>query len=386
MPPLPAILIFLALPVSALTARANVGEGLFANFVTNRGNFTVRLEHEKTPATVANFVGLAEGTRPWLDTKKGRLERRPFYNGLTFHRVVPGFVIQSGSPNGQGTDGPGYSFGDEFHLTLPHDRAGILSMANSGADTNGSQFFITLGPTPWLDNKHSVFGSVVDGLAVVYEIGGGASGETIIERVDISRIGTSALAFDANGPHGLPEWKSTSLRWTENRHLTIEREPFSTHWFFGTENLRDWIYEGLVIDFAAARTEAVDVSWFLANRPRYFFRASKIQYAKRPAEFGGRTLDFQFTNQNTHLEIKFAAEPNANPVGTFVLNGAHLDDVLSMAMQHQSASTLLSVQLSGVASLTFSLKFCTETEGWFTAQGYGETDGTWPLFGTFTVR
>lgn len=129
-----------------MTVRAE--DGLFAIFQTNRGSFTAQLDYEKAPSTVANFIGLVEGTRGWLDAQTGALRREPFYNGITFHRVISGFMIQGGSPNGQGTDGPGYSFGDEFHPALRHDAAGILSMANSGANTNGSQFFITLAPTP----------------------------------------------------------------------------------------------------------------------------------------------------------------------------------------------------------------------------------------------
>jgi len=137
----------------------------FARFDTTEGTFTIRLYDQEAPNTVANFVGLAEGTDPRA-SKKG-----PFYNGIIFHRVIDGFMIQGGDPEGTGRGGPGYKFGDEFHPKARHDRAGILSMANSGPNTNGSQFFITLGPTPHLDNKHTVFGEVVDGLDVVKKIG-----------------------------------------------------------------------------------------------------------------------------------------------------------------------------------------------------------------------
>src|SRR5690606_34521679 len=139
--------------------------GIYAIFQTNRGEFTARLYHEQTPTTVANCVGLAEGSRPFIDPAQG-LVQRPFYDGLTFHRVIAGFMIQGGSPNGQGTDGPGYQFGNEFSTALLHNRAGILSMANAGPDTNGSQFFVTVAPTPHLDFKHSVFGEIVEGLDI----------------------------------------------------------------------------------------------------------------------------------------------------------------------------------------------------------------------------
>jgi peptidyl-prolyl cis-trans isomerase A (cyclophilin A) len=142
-----------------------------AHFTTSEGNFTIRLFDAEAPTTVANFVGLAEGTKEFTDPQSGQRVKRPFYDGLIFHRVIDGFMIQGGDPLGTGTGGPGYKFGDEFHPKLRHAKTGILSMANSGANTNGSQFFITLAATPWLDNKHSVFGEVVDGLDVVERIG-----------------------------------------------------------------------------------------------------------------------------------------------------------------------------------------------------------------------
>jgi peptidyl-prolyl cis-trans isomerase A (cyclophilin A) len=144
---------------------------LNAHFTTSEGSFTVRLFEDEAPATVANFVGLAEGTKEWTDPKSRQKVKRPYYNGLVFHRVIEGFMIQGGDPLGTGTGGPGYTFADEFSPKARHDKAGILSMANSGPNTNGGQFFITLAATPWLDNKHSVFGEVVDGLDVVKKIG-----------------------------------------------------------------------------------------------------------------------------------------------------------------------------------------------------------------------
>ena len=142
-----------------------------AHFTTSEGNFTVRLFDEDVPNTVANFVGLAEGTKEFTDPASGQKTKRPFFDGLTFHRVIDGFMIQGGDPLGTGTGGPGYKFADEFSPKLRHSKAGLLSMANAGPNTNGSQFFITLVPTPWLDNKHSIFGEVVEGMDVVQKIG-----------------------------------------------------------------------------------------------------------------------------------------------------------------------------------------------------------------------
>jgi peptidyl-prolyl cis-trans isomerase A (cyclophilin A) len=142
-----------------------------AHFDTTLGTFTVELFDTKVPKTVANFAGLAEGSKEWKHPKTGEKHTKPYYDGIVFHRVIDGFMIQGGDPLGMGHGGPGYNFEDEFHPDLRHDRAGILSMANAGPNTNGSQFFITLGPTPHLDRKHSVFGAVVKGLDVVEKIG-----------------------------------------------------------------------------------------------------------------------------------------------------------------------------------------------------------------------
>ncbi len=142
-----------------------------AHFTTTEGNFSIQLFDDLAPKTVANFTGLAEGTIEWTHPRTGQKSKDPYYNGTIFHRVIDGFMIQGGDPLGQGTGGPGYKFADEFHPKAKHTKAGILSMANAGPNTNGGQFFITLDATPWLDNKHSVFGEVIKGMDVVKKIG-----------------------------------------------------------------------------------------------------------------------------------------------------------------------------------------------------------------------
>ena len=164
-------------------------EGIYAKFNTKKGAITVKLTHDKTPGTVGNFVGLAEGKLP----NKAREAGKPYYDSLNFHRVIPDFMIQGGCPKGTGTGDPGYKFDDEFDPTLRHDSPGVLSMANAGPGTNGSQFFITHVPTPWLDNKHTVFGKVVEGQDVVDAIAQGDS----IDSVEILRVGAEAEAWDA---------------------------------------------------------------------------------------------------------------------------------------------------------------------------------------------
>ncbi len=163
--------------------------GIYAKFNTEKGEILVKLTHEKTPGTVGNFVALAEGKL----NNKARFKGEPYYDGLTFHRVIPDFMIQGGCPLGTGTGDPGYKFDDEFHPALKHDAPGVLSMANAGPGTNGSQFFITHTATPWLDNKHTVFGHVVQGQEVVDAIEQGDA----MDSVEIQRVGEACEAWDA---------------------------------------------------------------------------------------------------------------------------------------------------------------------------------------------
>lgn len=143
---------------------------LYAAFETTQGNFTIQLFPQDAPKTVENFVGLAKGTKEFIDPKTGQSVKRPLYDGLVFHRVIPDFMIQGGDPLGNGTGGPGYQFADEFGSSRRFDKVGVLAMANAGPNTNGSQFFITVTKTPWLDNRHTIFGEVIQGYDVVEKI------------------------------------------------------------------------------------------------------------------------------------------------------------------------------------------------------------------------
>jgi peptidyl-prolyl cis-trans isomerase A (cyclophilin A) len=165
-----------------------------ATLQTNHGDIVVELFEERAPNTVGNFIGLATGSKEWTDPESGdTVTNEPLYEDVIFHRIIDDFMIQGGDPTGTGRGGPGYQFDDEFHDELTHDSAGVLSMANSGPNTNGSQFFITLDATPHLDGKHSVFGQVVEGMDVVEEIGSVRTDrkdkprdKVVLETVDVS--------------------------------------------------------------------------------------------------------------------------------------------------------------------------------------------------------
>ncbi len=179
-------------------------DGIYLEFKTTMGDFACKIYYDRVPLIAANIIGLAEGSLEFTDVNTKEQVKRPFYNGLIFHRIIDGFMIQGGCPLGMGYGGPGYSVIDQFDPSLKHDSEGVLSMANSGADTNGSQFFITLAPQPHLDGKHVVFGKVVEGMQVVRNIGKVKTdprtnkpfADVVMKEVKVIRNGDAAKAFD----------------------------------------------------------------------------------------------------------------------------------------------------------------------------------------------
>jgi peptidyl-prolyl cis-trans isomerase A (cyclophilin A) len=278
----------LLLPTTLLADDA----GIFADFTTNHGDFTVQLDYEAAPMTVANFVGLAEGSRPWVDPNSGRIKQNvPFYDGLIFHRVISGFMNQGGCPLGTGTGGPGYRFRDEINnglLHLPY----VISMANSGANTNGSQFFITVTPQPNLDGGHTVFGAVVDGQDTIDAINTVDTGENdipldpvVIESVTIRRVGAEAEAFDI---HSTPLANVSGVR----GEIAIETEGSETNIYFnvtedrpapsyirayGSTDLKQWAPIGELysanIDWVGAK-----IGLGLKSEPKAFYNFVRADY------------------------------------------------------------------------------------------------------------
>ncbi|HEX8311233.1 MAG TPA: peptidylprolyl isomerase [Chthoniobacteraceae bacterium] len=380
----------------ALSGRAQ--DGLFADFVTSQGNFTCELYYDRAPKTVANFAGLATGEQPWLDLATGAVRRQPFYNGIIFHRVIKGFVIQGGSPNGQGTDGPGYSFPDEFHSTLRHTAAGFLSMANSGIHSNGSQFFVTLGATAHLDNKHSIFGKVVAGMEVVNAIGDTPTGTgdrpltpVVIQSVSIRRVGAAAEAFLLSAQR-LPRVGGADPRLVQegaNRLLTFGTIANADYRLFRSDNLLTWtaINYGF---FAAPPVGRIDVTSLAQGKTQQFYRVPVIAYPDifAPARLAGKRLVFTFTAGNfagsNTLEMTFNADGTTGAIRA----GSTTGTVSAYNWKPQtSAATPYAAFLAFLSSnepqCDLYPYFTSATGGTFTGVKYSSPSQS--LSGTFTI-
>ncbi len=261
---------------------APTNDGMYATFQTPMGEVCFELYYTNVPQTVANFVSLTEGTRPWIDPHDGFISGDPYYNGIIFHRVITNFMIQCGSPKGDGTDGPGYSFEDEFDPALRHDQPGIVSMANSGFDSNGGQFFITLKNTSWLDDAHSVFGFVVEGMNVVSNIAAVTVDGSDCPLVDITitnafitRNGTNALNFSVTN-QALPEAQALPISIGHDNGIKVSTgtATSSYQYIYSSTNLTDWS-EG-----ASQYWPEEDGVWELAVLPESceYFRANRVVY------------------------------------------------------------------------------------------------------------
>lgn len=281
-------------------------DGIYADFTTSMGSFSCKLHYDRAPKTVANFIALTTGERAWLDLPTGAAKRTPFFDSLTFHRVVSGFVIQGGSRNGNGTDGPGYTFQDEFNLTLRHDKAGILSMANSGLNSNGSQFFVTLAATPFLDDVHSVFGEVTSGLSVVQAIGNvpvDANDKpltpVVMQNVVIRRVGAAAQAFDISA-QGLPSVGGAGpdfVRSGASSLLQFPKSIYSEYTLFHSSNLETWSGSKIALYVTPPPNTDLDVS-SSAVGSAHFYRVAQVAYPGplfTPPSVAGNTLQLNFT-------------------------------------------------------------------------------------------
>lgn len=315
------LLLRLAFAGSSTTlAFTPTSDGLYAVFETNKGEFTARLYFEDVPQTVANFVGLAEGSNASLNLVTGAVEKKPYYDGIIFHRVIKNFVIQGGSPNGQGNDGPGYNILDEIDADHFHTRAGILSMAKTTApNSGGSQFFVTLASAAGLDGNHSVFGEIVEGMPIVNTIGSASTDandrpliDIAMNHVRIVRQGDAAKAFDVSA-HLVPVvadmadlWKSSTTPGT----LSFEADGATLYQLFTSSNLVDWSLSDTV-----SHGESGAHGWNLATRAAnagaLFANPSAISYPQSESH-ADESLTINLGNAGT-IVLSLTAQ-----AGTFV--------------------------------------------------------------------
>lgn len=401
------ILAALAFFVSKLCAQT---DGLYADFTTSLGNFSCSLNYTNAPKTVASFIGLATGEQAWLDLNIGRVRSEPFYSGLTFHRVIKDFVIQTGSPNGQGTDGPGYVFQDEISPTLKHDSAGVLSMANSGGDSNGSQFFVTAAPATFLDGNYTIFGRVVSGLDVVTTINRVATDTSdkpktnvVIQAIAIRRVGPAATAFDLHA-QGLPAVTNPptqlSLAFT-NASLGFSNLFFTDNRLFLSTNLSAWTANALGIDSdhkytnsLVTNTAAPQKTFLVSEGPdnvqinfaavggSEFFRVAQIQYPSTtftPRSVQNRGLTLNFNGGLGTIVINFDKAAG----GTYTF-GASNGTVSSYGwLQEAYVGRLSPIYYSGLAPMVLRFNFKATTSGKFTGTAY--TASPFSVSGTFAL-
>jgi cyclophilin family peptidyl-prolyl cis-trans isomerase len=369
-------------------------DGIFADFRTSMGSFTCRLDYAVAPKAVANFIGLATGERGWLDLNTGLVRTNPFYNGLIFHRVIKGFMNQGGSPNGQGTDGPGYVFTDEFSPTARHDAAGVLSMANSGTDSNGAQFFVTAAATPWLNDVHTVFGRVVGGLDVVMNINGVATTSdrprtnVVVEAVGIRRVGTAAQAFDIHA-QGLPSLSNPAFSATlqdTNANLLIGRGPRVDTRLYSSTNLTTWTARELGITLDSPLVGGVSTT---ATNATEFFRVAQVQYAEStlaPPNVVGRTLTMNLRNgAGADLGVITVQFTGASG-GTYNYSkGNPANGTITNYEWDQEAyvGRVWPIEYSNLVAMTIRLNFDSATAGTLTGTAY--TASPFAISGTFTL-
>jgi peptidyl-prolyl cis-trans isomerase A (cyclophilin A) len=389
--PLKRLLMLTAVAACATVARAQTN-GIFADFTTTMGSFTCQLEYTRTPKTVANFIGLATGQRPWLDLTTGTVRQDPFYSGTTFHRVIAGFMIQGGSPNGQGTDGPGYIFVDEFSSLLNFKNPWVLAMANSGLDSNGSQFFVTVAPYTSGNNNYTIFGHVTSGTNVVSAINQVTTDPSnnkpltnvVIQSVTIRRVGSTAEAFDIDAQN-LPVVTNLPLQIGSGSNqvsLTFINRLYSENWLFSTTNLDNWSWESLGVEVATPLTNTIPKT---NNLPANFFRLTQVQYVSTfaPMNAFGRTFILTFPSGAGKLSLKFDSQGG----GTYGFTGSPSETgtITSYTWDQKPYSGFIwPIYYSGkLAPMTLQLVYQSATNGSFHGTVYSSSQPT--ITGPFTT-
>jgi peptidyl-prolyl cis-trans isomerase A (cyclophilin A) len=369
-----------------LSAQTN---GIYADFTTSLGNFTCQLSYTNAPRAVANFIGLATGQLAWLDLNTGVVRNVPFYDGLTFHRVIAGFMIQGGSPNGLGTDGPGYSFRDEFSASLTFNGPWILAMANSGPNSNGAQFFVTVVPYVTGNNTYTVFGRVVSGTNVVSAINKVTTDSNnkpltnvVIQSIKIRRVGTAAEAFDINS-HGLPLVTNIPLQISNASSqisLAMSNRLYADNRLYTSSNLETWASQALGIEtstqFSNSQARTIDAD-------QQYFRLAQIQYASStfaPKTVSGRGVKLSFSGGLGTINIAF----NTNGTGAYTYSLGPAGTVTNFAWsQDPYRGWLWPIYFSGLSTMTLRLDFSSVTNGLVSGTAYSATP--FGVSGTFNL-
>ena len=377
--------------------RAQYANGIYAEFNTSMGSYTCRLEYTLAPKACANFIGLATGQRAWLDPVAGRVRTNRFYDGLLISRVIPGLIIQGGSPNGLPSGDPGYVLEDEFSPGLRHDAFGALSMANTGRQSGGSQFLITVIPAAPYDDRYVMFGRVIGGSNVVAAINQVATdgneqplSNVIVHSVNIRRIGARAKAFDINA-QGHPIVMDLNLKIATantNVSLSFSNRLNVDNRLFASSNLAAWTQSALGVETVAPATNTVLRS---TVSPAQFFRMAQVQYPTTlypPRNVLGRTVTLVFTN-GVSGTMTLAFSPGGG--GVYDYNGSPGNVYGYQWGQEPYNGRLWPLELDFPLNLdlTLNLTFDTALAGGFAGTVYPYyhpiTLGSYPVGGSFSL-
>ena len=387
----------LAIAVASVLQAYGQANGIFADFTTSMGNFSCQLDYTNAPGTVANFIALASGARPWLDLPTGRARTNAFYNGLLFHRVKTNFMIQGGSPNGLGTDGPGYALTNQFSPKLTFGQFGTLAMANSGPNSDGSQFFITVAPFTSGNSNYTIFGSLSSGSNVVFAISSVAVDTSnndrpltnvVMQQVNIRRVGTAAQAFDINA-QGLPWVTNIPLRIARvstNISLTLSNRRYADNRLYFTTNVAGtWTPNLLGVEVPSVSS---NTTWRNMSAPRGFYRMAQVQYASStwaPKTMNGKTLTLSANGWTGAITIVF---DNSNG-GAFTESGVTSGSILGYSWsQDLYRGTLWPVYFLSENPIGVQLTFSSASAGTYSGYYYFYYGGQYYPFsisGTFNL-
>ncbi len=360
--------------------------GIFADFTTTRGVFTCQLSYSNSPIAVANFIGLATGQRAWLDPVTGQARTNAFYDGLIFHRVIAGFMIQGGAPNGG--DGPGYAFVDQFSPALNFNSPWMLAMANAGPDSNGSQFFVTVAPYTYGNSNYVILGRVVSGTNVVAAINHVATDandkpltNVVIQHVSIRREGAAAQAFDINA-HGLAVVTNIPVELQQGNQslsLVFSNRPYADNRWFSTTNFSQWTGNSLGIELATPGTNSLQLP---LDSPEKFFRFAQVQYPSStfaPKRLYGKTLVLYYSQGRGTHTLNF----DQSGGGTYKISSTSSGN-LSYYIWYQNPYSGLFYPLSYAGiTMTLQLTFTSATTGSFSGTAYSTISVA--VTGTFTL-